>query len=219
MWQYLAAVTKGCVNGWLQSLNPSPLLQDLLSWSLFAGSKEAETQCRRFGECISQCVPWSWAWFAAFALLPCPCVLGFAVAELFSLPAVGQVREGRVLPGCCRVLHWVWECIGEKCSGIQVPVPYVFRNCGINQVSFAGLLQVGGGSSRFRALRLCPQILRSVVIPSNTGAVTSLLQLLGFKGFPGRLRWFLLRLKSLHKEQNYSGYCCVHALFGAERCS
>lgn len=53
----------------------------------------------------------------------------------FSIFSVWQVWEGCVLPRCSSVVHWVWECIGEKCSGIQVPVPYVFRNCGINQVS------------------------------------------------------------------------------------
>lgn len=110
----------------------------------------------------------------------CPLCCNFPALCSWALPppAVGQVREGRVLPGCCRVLHWVWECIGEKCSGIQVPVPYVFRNCGINQVSFAELLQglVGGGSSgsqSFEVYRGLAQVLRSVVIPSNTGAVTS----------------------------------------------
>lgn len=34
--------------------------------------------------------------------------------------------------------------------------------------------------------RFCPQFLRSVVIPSNTGAVTSSFQLLEFKAFPGK---------------------------------
>lgn len=29
----------------------------------------------------------------------------------------------------------MWECIGEERSGIKVPIPYVFRNSGVDQVS------------------------------------------------------------------------------------
>lgn len=100
---------------------------------------------------------------------------------------VRQVWEGRVLPGRCRVLHRVWECIGEKRSGIQVPVPYVFRNCGINQVSVAKHIQKSSGWERGKEepldlLMFCHQLLRSLTIKLDHLPVCS--SCWGLKCFP-----------------------------------
>lgn len=95
----------------------------------------------------------------AFAVLLPVCTRTFwyflSIFPFFFFPilSVWQVWEGCVLPRCSGVVHWVWECIGEKCSGIQVPVPYVFRNCGINQVSTVGHIQNSNGWGRGLEIR------------------------------------------------------------------
>lgn len=53
----------------------------------------------------------------------------------FLLSSVWQVWESCVLSWCCGFFHWMWKCIREKCSGIQIPISYVFRDSGAHQVS------------------------------------------------------------------------------------
>jgi len=54
----------------------------------------------------------------------------------------------------------MWECIREKCSGIQIPIPYVFRDSGAHQVSGKTWLPCHWhyyflGSSRKGLIQLC----------------------------------------------------------------
>lgn len=53
----------------------------------------------------------------------------------FLLSSVWQVWESCILSWCCGIFHWMWECIREKCSGIQIPISYVFGDSGAHQVS------------------------------------------------------------------------------------
>lgn len=69
----------------------------------------------------------------------------------------------------------MWECIGEKCSGIQVPVPYVFRNCGINQVSIAKYIQKSSGWER--GLEIGASGFTKVLLPAFENFYRSLIKL------------------------------------------
>lgn len=129
--------------------------------------------------------------------------------RVFLLSAVGQVREGCVLPRRCGVVHRVWECIGEKRSGIQVPVPYVFRNCGINQVSAAKHVQKSSGWERdleVRATRftdvLPPTLETSYRSPVKLDHLLVCSSCWGLKCFPEGWGTFCWGFWSLSKQHN-----------------
>lgn len=144
-------------------------------------------------------------------LLPCCCLSVLELSGIssqyfpffFPILSVWQVWEGCVLPRCSGVVHWVWECIGEKCSGIQVPVPYVFRNCGINQVSTVGHIQNSNGWGRGLEIRASTFYWCSAtncwppVLSTKNGSLAPLLQLLKLKVCSCRLRSFVSKFLML----------------------
>lgn len=123
----------------------------------------------------------------------------FLSLKFFPISSVWQVREGCVLPRCRSVVHWVWECIGEKCSGIQVPVPYVFRNCGINQVSNIEDTQKSSGWEGGLEIRTSgfqkgfPTTVWNPLFSSRTRSLTTLFWLPRLELFSWMLRSFVPR--------------------------
>ena len=157
--------------------------------------------------------------------LSCTSSLVFVLKSFFPISSVWQVWEGCVLPRCCSVVHWVWECIGEKCSGIQVPVPYVFRNCGINQVSIAKHIQKSSGWERDLEIRASRS--NEVLPPTFETSYHSPIKLDHLQFIPVAeasnvfMKVEMLSAKALevslqhvtHEKQNYSNYYLVSILF------